>query len=276
MPRHYTSTKMQGWDCTEKEWRYRPSRTQMHTSRWKVVATAYPPAAMNEEVATELMDECYSPQGMDEVCYTNMNLERQKSDQANKTDSEPSTEPNSMTRTPSPQRDLRMDFEDAWGQSDVAIVPALSAVYSSLVAVVQQQRLPQKITRFHSKVAPSIGIDVYLQRIQTYFKCSDSCHVVALIYIDRAVKMHSDFVVTDLTIHRLLAAATVLSAKFLDDIFYSNAYYAKVCGLGVKEMNLLESTFLSLVQWKLDVSVEEYNAYLCQVRSAVRLGVAEQ
>ena len=37
--------------------------------------------------------------------------------------------------------------------------------------------------------------------------------------------------VCKLSLHRVLAASLVVSAKFVDDIYYSNQYYSKVCGL---------------------------------------------
>mmetsp|Transcript_102246 Transcript_102246/g.181551 ORF Transcript_102246/g.181551 Transcript_102246/m.181551 type:complete len:100 (-) Transcript_102246:132-431(-) len=91
---------------------------------------------------------------------------------------------------------------------------------------------------------------------------------MALIYIDRIVRL-GEVTVNSLTIHRLLAAATVVSAKFLDDLFYSNEHYAKVCGLRLKELNSLERSFVSLLRWKLAVAPAGYNVYRSQVQRAV-------
>lgn len=117
--------------------------------------------------------------------------------------------------------------------------------------------------------APSIGIAAYLSRLHKYFQCSDSCLVVSLVYIDRVVKLHPNFSVSNLSIHRLLAMSMVLSAKFLDDIYYSNAYYAKVCGLQLKEFNILEAMLLNLLCWQLDVTLEEYTEYQGHVAKAI-------
>eukprot|EP00440_Ansanella_granifera_P066050 gb/GFBE01071639.1/.p1 GENE.gb/GFBE01071639.1/~~gb/GFBE01071639.1/.p1 ORF type:complete len:295 (+),score=51.58 gb/GFBE01071639.1/:1-885(+) len=145
---------------------------------------------------------------------------------------------------------------------------SLSAVYQSLVTLGTQKGAEERLTRFHSKVEPTLGVKPYLERLWQYFGCSESCHVLALVYIDRLVKMNPDFVVSGLTIHRLLAVTTVMGAKYVDDIYYSNSHYAKVCGLSLKELNNLEVTFLSMVRWKLGVTVEEYDSYLNQVLMA--------
>merc|ERR1712056_31806 len=101
-------------------------------------------------------------------------------------------------------------------------------------------------------------------------KCSRACLVTSLVYIDRIVKLHPDFSICDRTIHRLLAVSMLLSAKYYDDVYYSNAYYARVCGLTLKEINSLEHEFLKLVNWKLDVSSEEYVEYRDRVFSAAQ------
>ena len=67
-----------------------------------------------------------------------------------------------------------------------------------------------------------------------------------LVYIDRIMKLYPDFVVNTLAIHRLLAAILVISAKFQDDTYYNNAYYANVCGLRLEALISLEIEFLKL------------------------------
>eukprot|EP00166_Cyanidium_caldarium_P005198 ctg_6080.g658 len=49
---------------------------------------------------------------------------------------------------------------------------------------------------------------------------------------------------TSLNAHRLLITSVMLAAKFFDDIFYNNAYYAKVGGVPVSELNALELAML--------------------------------
>jgi len=126
---------------------------------------------------------------------------------------------------------------------------------------------PHKMGRFHSARVPPLTITDYLKRIHKHFFCSDECFVMALVLIDRASKTHPSMTVCDLTVHRLLITAVMIAAKFHDDLYYSNGYYAKVGGLGVKEANLLESNFLKLLDWKVHVTKQEYELYhrlVCQ------------
>eukprot|EP00439_Symbiodinium_sp_Y106_P038088 s2657_g4.t1 len=145
---------------------------------------------------------------------------------------------------------------------------ALACVYSSFIEVETGTGKQDTVSRFHSKVAPGIGIEQYLTRLAKYFQCHESCLLLALVYIDRAVKMNPVVVVNNFTIHRLLAVATVVAAKIQDDLFFSNAHYARVCGLTLRELNSLEVYFTSLLRWKLHVPVTEYREYLNMVKRA--------
>eukprot|EP00930_Biecheleria_cincta_P016497 TRINITY_DN13398_c0_g1_i1.p1 TRINITY_DN13398_c0_g1~~TRINITY_DN13398_c0_g1_i1.p1 ORF type:complete len:257 (+),score=46.26 TRINITY_DN13398_c0_g1_i1:96-866(+) len=148
----------------------------------------------------------------------------------------------------------------------------LAAVYDALVRLMEEPA--QKLSRFHSAREPPVGIEAYMARMQKYFHCSDACHITALVYIDRIVKLQGEVPVTKLTIHRLLATATIISAKFLDDSFYTNSHYAKVCGMSLRELNCLEAHLLGLLNFRLAVTPEEYAIYFTQVRRAVQ-GAAE-
>lgn len=145
---------------------------------------------------------------------------------------------------------------------------SLASVYTSFIQVTQTQQERERLTRFHSQVEPGIGAEVYLLRLAKYFQCNESCHVLALIYIDRVVKAHpGEIVLNKLTIHRLLAVATVVATKFLDDNFYKNSYYARVCGLTLRELNNLEVFFVGLLNWKMMIPVKDYFEYVSMIKS---------
>lgn len=120
---------------------------------------------------------------------------------------------------------------------------------------------PHKVGVFHSVRAPPMSISDYLDRLRKYFGCSDECFVLALVYIDRASQKHPEMKVCDVTAHRLLMIASMIAAKFHDDQYYSNAYYAKAGGLKMKEVNGLELKMLKALEWKTFVSPQEYQLY---------------
>jgi hypothetical protein len=53
----------------------------------------------------------------------------------------------------------------------------------------------------------------------------------------------------------------LLSIKFNEDDFYSNTFYAKVGGISLKEMNILEYEFLSLIQYDMFIQEDIYEKY---------------
>lgn len=127
----------------------------------------------------------------------------------------------------------------------------------------------EPLTVFHAVRVPSVSIHDYLFRIARYFLCSPECFVIALVYIDRVMKKQPDLTVCKLNIHRLIVTSMMLAVKFFDDVYYSNAYYAKVGGVKGNEMNVLELHFLRLIDWQLFVSPEEFDLYKTNVLVAV-------
>mmetsp|Transcript_99317 Transcript_99317/g.318672 ORF Transcript_99317/g.318672 Transcript_99317/m.318672 type:complete len:460 (+) Transcript_99317:2-1381(+) len=146
------------------------------------------------------------------------------------------------------------------------LIVALAKVYSHLANLGQRR---QKCTAFHSRSVPRWTMLQYLSRIATYFHCSDQCLVLSLVYIDRIVKMHPDFVVSTFSVHRVLMTSVMVAAKFWDDIFYSNEHYAKVGGVTTRECCMLEAQFCKLIDWRLHVLPDEYSTYLQSVHCAV-------
>jgi hypothetical protein len=70
-------------------------------------------------------------------------------------------------------------------------------------------------------------------------------------YIDRLCSLYPAFTVTTLTIHRFLITAATVAAKGLSDSFWNNATYARVGGIKLAELGLLELDFLYRVDWKI-------------------------
>jgi hypothetical protein len=100
----------------------------------------------------------------------------------------------------------------------------------------------------------------YCRRILKYASCSNSCFILSLIYIDRLIQRNS-FVLSELNVHRVVITSILLAAKFFDDAYYNNAYYAKVGGVLVSEMNGLEVDFLFRINFSLHFTPQEFEQY---------------
>lgn len=156
-----------------------------------------------------------------------------------------------------------------------SVVRVLAAVLERLVGAnsLLAQTDPGKVTKFHALKAPGIGIHQYLERIHKYASCSTECFVLALIYIDRLIQ-RNNFLLTDLNVHRVVITAVLLAAKFFDDAYYNNAYYAKVGGVLISEMNSLEVEFLFRINFSLHVDSDVFQKYRAEL--AVHAGENQQ
>ncbi|GMJ05929.1 cyclin p4;1 [Hibiscus trionum] len=146
-------------------------------------------------------------------------------------------------------------------------VPRVISFLSSLLQRVAESnddcRLfqSQKVSVFHGLTRPAISIRSYLERIFKYANCSPSCFVVAYVYLDRFVQMQPSLPINSYNVHRMLITSVLVSAKFMDDMYYNNAYYAKVGGISTAEMNLLELDFLFGLGFRLNVTPTTFHTY---------------
>lgn len=133
-------------------------------------------------------------------------------------------------------------------------------------------RRSETLTRFHSRASPNITVLDYLRRIVRFTKievnfssrtntCSlsyiplqKSCLLITLHYIDQICARNSGFTITSLTCHRFIITSVAISSKTLCDAFCTNNLYAKVGGISIAELNVLEREFLRMIDWRLTVS----------------------
>lgn len=80
-------------------------------------------------------------------------------------------------------------------------------------------------------------------------------------YIDRLCALYPEFTINTLTVHRFLITAATVAAKGLSDAFWNNSTYAKVGGVKVAELKLLELEFLYRVDWRIVPNPEVLVAY---------------
>lgn len=62
-------------------------------------------------------------------------------------------------------------------------------------------------------------------------------------------------------------SSILLAIKFNEDDYYSNSYYAKVAGITLEEINLLEFEFLRLIKYQLYIKTAYYTKYHDYLRS---------
>jgi hypothetical protein len=117
------------------------------------------------------------------------------------------------------------------------------------------------LTRFHSRTAPGISVRDYLHRLAKHATLTPPLLLSMVYYIDRLCAMYSEFTINTLTVHRFLITAATVAAKGLSDSFWNNTTYARVGGVRVAELKLLELEFLYRVDWRIVPNPEVLVAY---------------
>lgn len=107
------------------------------------------------------------------------------------------------------------------------------------------------LTRFHSRAPPGISVMDYLQRLTTHATLSPPILLSMVYYIDRLCTLYPAFTISSLTVHRFLITSATVASKGLSDSFWTNNTYARVGGVSLKELALLELEFLWRVEWRI-------------------------
>ncbi|KAG2150436.1 cyclin-domain-containing protein [Suillus clintonianus] len=121
--------------------------------------------------------------------------------------------------------------------------------------------LPESLTRFHSRAVPNISVLDYLRRIIKWTKVEKSCLLLTLHYVDQICARIPLFTLSSLTCHRFIIASITVCSKGLCDSFCTNALYARVGGIPVPELNVLEREFLRAIDWRLMCTREVLQEY---------------
>ena len=113
---------------------------------------------------------------------------------------------------------------------------------------------------FSANSIPNISINDYLTRIQLYSGIEKSTLILSLIQIDHICKK-TELILSYYNIHRLLFTAVLISIKFNEDTYYDNKFYAEIAGVKLKELKMLEYTFMALNDFNIFINHEEYEQY---------------
>lgn len=147
-----------------------------------------------------------------------------------------------------------------------------SSIVSNLIKILTRSLTKNKARRHYNQILkrqskmiftslaiPSISIDDYFNRIISMASIEDSVIISAFIYLDRLCRLNIALV--DNNIHKLMLTAIVIAIKAHYDRHYSNAIYAKIGGITLKEMNMMEHEFLNLLRFDTYINEDLYTKY---------------
>src|SRR5271169_4648435 len=112
-----------------------------------------------------------------------------------------------------------------------------------------------------ARASPTISVTDYLLRIVKYSSLEKPTLLATVFYIDLLSRNYPAFTLSSLTVHRFLITAVTVASKGLCDAFCTNTHYAKVGGISVAELNMLELEFLKKVDWQIVPEPSVLEAY---------------
>ena len=116
------------------------------------------------------------------------------------------------------------------------------------------------IKSFTNKFIPSISIKDYILRLAKYSKVNESTIIIVLIYIDRICNINH-LNLTYYNIHKLILASFILAIKYNEENYYSMAFYSKIGGISLSELNNLEFECLILIRYNLFIQPKLFDKY---------------
>ncbi|KAH8814773.1 cyclin-domain-containing protein [Flagelloscypha sp. PMI_526] len=120
---------------------------------------------------------------------------------------------------------------------------------------------PEGLTYFHSRSPPNLSIIEYLRRIHRFANVEPACLLVSLYYIDKFCARMPTFTLSSLSAHRFLITAITVACKTFCDVIGKAALYAKVGGITLSELNMLERELLNRLEWSLMCTREVLQDY---------------
>mmetsp|Transcript_33001 Transcript_33001/g.71253 ORF Transcript_33001/g.71253 Transcript_33001/m.71253 type:complete len:238 (+) Transcript_33001:104-817(+) len=146
--------------------------------------------------------------------------------------------------------------------------------------------LSKPLAAFESSEVPNISIKEYVERVYTYSSMSPACYVIAYCWLKTIAEggglqgpagsnnVGSASRISAFNIHRLAFLALVSAAKFVDDVYYQQGFYASIGGITTQELNFLEREFLYLLDYKLFISTEDFACSLMELELELELSSA--
>lgn len=127
------------------------------------------------------------------------------------------------------------------------------------------------LTRFNTLAPPKISIYNYITFLREKTHTSRSCFIIAMILLDRLLRLQSGIQITPNTVHKLFLCSLMTASKFNTDLNMNNEAWAAIGGVRIEEMNILEIEFLFLLQFSINVKKDEYDLYNNELTEKAKL-----
>lgn len=107
---------------------------------------------------------------------------------------------------------------------------------------------------------PSVTFSSYMERLFRYCQ-PEPIHILAIVAYSERLRIHHRIYLPPSGWHRFVVVAWIVSSKALiGDQYWTNQYWARVSGMSVTEICLLETELIAILDWRLQISLNELAA----------------
>lgn len=169
------------------------------------------------------------------------------------------------------QKNVEIDLKDSIDTS-IAIIKNILSITSSLnsknensVFDINQKQFSETDSESsdndseNDEIISKMEIDEFIERIVNYLNIDNTLLVLSMMMLDKILA--NNFILTERNAHKVIFICFMETQKFFEDENYKNSDYAKVCGISVNELLLMEVSFMELINYNMFVKEEEYIEY---------------
>ena len=109
----------------------------------------------------------------------------------------------------------------------------------------------------YSNKIPMIKIEDYFIRLFKYSQMEISTLILSFIYIKRFIDKEN-FIIAFNNIFRLIISCTLLAIKFNENRIFKNIIYARIGGIDIEDLNILEFNVFNRLDFNLRVFDNEF------------------
>ena len=146
----------------------------------------------------------------------------------------------------------------------------ISYISNDIVIILIENKEKEKIyiinknDPLYSNKIPKIKIEDYITRLYKYSKMEISTLILTYTYIKRFINKEN-YIISFHNIFRLIMSCSILAIKFNENKVYKNSFYAKIGGFDVDDLNNLEYSIFSRLDFNLRVLDEEFYQMLLNI-----------
>ena len=147
------------------------------------------------------------------------------------------------------------------------IIEYISFILNSIIKNNKKQKIKQTKgldEPLYSKYILNLPINKYLIRVIKYTECENNTIIVAFLFMIKFIKKEN-FVLGINNVYRLILGMTVLAKKFLEDIGFLNSYYCEIEGMTVKELNSIEYSLFTRMNFDMIIKKEDVDEIYQQI-----------